>query len=447
MPLEYSSAFNYTGYFLRCSAFLDEHRWIFEHSNTKFVQAGVLDVLLDRTWIQDFKSTTNEELNQIPLGYVNEEWSASFKQFLHMAGSLLVKYEQKNCSSGKGGAFKGVSPKKLYEIENLTAVIGEVCVGSEVLLDFGSGLGYLSQNLHLKHDFKVLGLEGDSYRVSAAQQRQLKLFPESHEHVKYIQHFIEENSFEQIRNIMATEFSEPHPVSYAIVGLHACADLSITAIKMFLSNDSITSLVIMPCCYHKLVPQDESCTNFMNIPISSQLKEVLKDVGNFLGRPFLRLGCQQTSARWNIMTSDQHVAHGQAMFERSLVESIVGTGQLVTVNKHTSRDGSRNLLDRYQLCDHSDSKCCKPWTDAHRMKLDELSSKYPNGGQLSEYLTCLQTCLQSICENLILLDRMCYIETETALKGINVRSNLVKLVNDNLSPRCFVIVAEKSKNR
>lgn len=145
MPLEYSAhSFNYVDYFQRATAFLSEHRWIFEQSNTKFVQAGILDAF-PRTWIQDFKRANNEELNQIPLGYVNEAWCDDFKQFLRSVDSLSVEYERK-CDSldGNPATVKGISPKKLYEIRNLTSLIGDICEPSETLLDFGSGLVSIS---------------------------------------------------------------------------------------------------------------------------------------------------------------------------------------------------------------------------------------------------------------------------------------------------------------
>nr|XP_029734389.1 protein RRNAD1-like [Aedes albopictus] len=439
MPIEYSAHFfNYEDYFRRSAEFLGRHRWIYEQSNTKFVQAGILDAL-PRTWIDDFRRASNEELNQMPLGRVNEAWCNDLKQFLRTVDSLRVECERKCDSCGENSKMiKGISPKKLYEIQNLTSLIGEVCDRNETFLDFGSGLGYLSQSLHSVYQCRVLGLEGDRYRVQAAQQRQTKFFRDSMKQVKYAQHFIEEDTFERIQESLKSEFPEESNLApLAIVGLHACADLSISAIKMFLLNDSISKLVIMPCCYHKLT-FDSNGTMFKNFPLSDQLKDALEREPNFIGRPFLRLGCQQTSARWKTMTAEEHVSHGLAMFERSLMEAIIESGQRVTKRKDTS---SSILLETYQLCDETGTRL--EWNDRHRKRLEELCNKYSEGGQLAEYLTCLQTCLQPICENLILLERMCYIETEARRRNISIRSKLVKFANDNLSPRCFVITAEK----
>lgn len=247
----------------------------------------------------------------------------------------------------------------------------------------------MSQNLNQKHHFKVLGIEGDEYRVRTSIQRQNQLFPNSISKVKFVQHFIETESFEFIKQAAETKLENIIDQNYAIIGLHACADLSIAAIKMFLAHEPVTKLVIMPCCYHKLKPENEECTAFSNIPLSDQLREALAQVPNFLGRPFLRLGCQQTAARWANLTEQEHTTHGKAMFERSLVEAILSQGENVTTNK-TNRN-SRDVLERFTVQREGQDRS---WSDEHREKLKIWMEKYPQGSKLAEYLTCLQNCLQ-----------------------------------------------------
>ncbi|XP_058830168.1 methyltransferase-like protein 25B [Topomyia yanbarensis] len=446
MSFKFSEQFNFREYFRQCTGFLIQYMWIFENSNTKFVQAGVLD-RLPNSWVCDLNSTTTKELNQIPLGYIKEGWSNEFKQFLSTLVFLAVSYERVNYSITKAPLLKGVSPKKLYEIENLTMVIAAMCTPDEILLDFGSGLGYLSQNLNLKHDFTVLAIEGDAYRVAASEQRQSKLFPKSTNNVKFIQHFITDTSFGYLSASASSLFPQMRHGKFTIVGLHACADLSPAAIKMFLLNESVTKLAIMPCCYHKLKPSDEGCSKFEHIPLSNQLRDVLKLGENFLGRPFLRLGCQQTCARWQLQTEAQHDSHGKTMFERSLVEAVLDEGQFVTAAKTPPDQLPVNAYKKYLLHNNSNPANVCSWTEEHIKRYKQLLNKYNNGAKLAEYLTCLQTCLQPICENVILLDRICYIREEADKRNITVRLNVVKLANDKLSPRCFIIKAEKIPHR
>ncbi|XP_055538834.1 uncharacterized protein LOC129726162 isoform X2 [Wyeomyia smithii] len=394
MSLVFGEKFDFVEYFEQCALFLTQNKWIFETANTKFVQAGILESI-PKLWISDLDSVTVEELNQIPLGYVNESWSEEFCSFLDTLRRLTVNYDRLEAYTAKEPRIKGVSRKKMYEIENLTSVVGKICDQNEFLLDFGSGLGYFSQNLFSRHNFTVLGIEGDSYRVAESQRRQSILFPGSYNFVQFHQHFIERNSLEYLRTTVTATFKHKTEPNLAIVGLHACADLSIAAINMFLSEESVTKIVIMPCCYHKLKPANDDCTIFHNFPVSDQLREILsKSSCSFIGRPFLRLGCQQTSARWQTMSQEQHELHGKSMFERSLAEAILDVGEFVKVNKLNADE--KDLLRKFSLFHESDATTSIPWTTKHIERYNKLAAKYPRGDRLAEYLTCFQTCLQSV---------------------------------------------------
>ncbi|XP_055626756.1 methyltransferase-like protein 25B isoform X2 [Toxorhynchites rutilus septentrionalis] len=260
----------FTEYFTRCSIFLDEYKWIFQHANTKFVEAGTLD-RIPADWIRDMSSASVKEFNEIPFGYINEGWCDDFKKFLLSVRDLSVLFKYVNFLDLNYARLKGIGPKKLYEIENLTAIIANTCKGDEIIWDFGSGLGYLSQNVHLKLRLPVMGIEGDPYRVEASLQRQTKYFPDSINSVKFVQHFIQPDSFSFLEATSTSLLPKDRIPKYALVGLHACADLSVTAIRMFLRNEPITKLIMMPCCYHKLKPENHDCTSFYNIPTFSSI--------------------------------------------------------------------------------------------------------------------------------------------------------------------------------
>lgn len=53
--------------------------------------------------------------------------------------------------------------------------------------------------------------------------------------------------------------------------------------------------------------------------------------------------------------------------------------------------------------------------------------------------------LQSISENLIFLDRLLYVKEEAVKLQLNVTVSVKKIVKEDISPRCFVIIAEKNK--
>lgn len=56
---------------------------------------------------------------------------------------------------------------------------------------------------------------------------------------------------------------------------------------------------------------------------------------------------------------------------------------------------------------------------------------------LFQIITAFQTAIQCICENLVLLDRVLLI------KEMGMEGGAIKVVKDELSPRCFALVARK----
>lgn len=132
------NTFDYRKYFEVCATFLAQYKWIFENSNIRFVQAGVLDYF-PTSWIAAMQGCTTEELNQIPLGYISKNWGGSFVQFLEARNKICIEFEIVDCTK-TNEKIKGVSPKKQYEIDNLTAIICDKCNHlDEILLDVGSG--------------------------------------------------------------------------------------------------------------------------------------------------------------------------------------------------------------------------------------------------------------------------------------------------------------------
>ncbi|XP_052859612.1 uncharacterized protein LOC128266863 [Anopheles cruzii] len=445
MVFRYSSEadFDYVAYFEQAVDFLHHFKWIFCFSNTQFVRKRVLDKIPPE-WIDNLDSASNEEFNRIPLGYVADSWCDSLRSFLARRNRLLIEYDHHDSGVSVSKPRKGIGHKKWYEIESLSSFIGKV-IDERTVVDFGSGLGYLSQHIHEQHRLKVLGIEGSKQLVETSQCRQKELYPTSKDAVQFVDHFITEDSFPYIEHQILDRFSADLPLPLAIVGLHACADLSITAVRHFLHCPSVRELIIMPCCYHRMKPLADGET-FVNVPVSNELRMAMangkKDI---ICRSFLRLGCQQTAARWKGTTSEDHLQHGRTMFQRGLVDAILESGESVKMLKGKPRVPSETTMDtifqRFALqkdCDGPTS-----WTESHRERLTILLRRYPGGDRISEYLECLQTCLQAICENLILLDRMCYLEGMSDKHGTRIRRNLIRLRDDGLSPRCFIFYAAK----
>lgn len=237
--------------------------------------------------------------------------------------------------------------------------------------------------------------------------------PAATKSVIYQQHFINADSNTYI-NALASELAVSNGCleveTISIIGLHACADLSINAMRLFLKMSQVRCLHIMPCCYHKLESTahvDGDCDHilFANFPLSAALRKSIKTTNKnaFLNRPFLRLACQQTSSHWEPdRTVDAHEENGYRMFMRALAEAVLHTTELLKPKKNISPVPKypitfAQLKGRFQLFSKK-SGVSMEWNSTHEAKFVELCLKYPDtqGPRLAEALTCLQTSMQVI---------------------------------------------------
>lgn len=246
---------------------------------------------------------------------------------------------------------KGISQKKRHEIQRLSAEIRSLCDGIDkpIIVDLGCGLGYLSQLLHLQFGYRVLGIEADAGRVQSARQRQAQYFPASLNRVCYTELFVQNiaEAAQHIRHecqrLFDADGRSAQPPTIAIVGLHACAALSVTAAQLFVHMPEARVLSIMPCCYHKMCEADSSPDSGGGrhhrprhdcIPLSGSMRRSVSAerwLRTVVNVPFLRLASQQGASRWRRQTAEQHAEHGAAMWERALLQAVLAEGNPYTI--------------------------------------------------------------------------------------------------------------------
>lgn len=178
-----------------------------------------------------------------------------------------------------------------------------------------------------------MGLEGDKEKFKLAISRQGKLHPHSKPYVKFEEFFVTDKSAEEIRILLEKHF---HAIDECVlVGLHACADLSITVLRLFLQLEFVKALVVMPCCYHRLqgIKISEDREQFPNFPASETLKEVHEkfEGDNFLRSYFLRLACQQASARVVDITEEKKEERITNWLLRATLEEVANKGELMSI--------------------------------------------------------------------------------------------------------------------
>lgn len=184
----------------------------------------------------------------------------------------------------------------------------------------------------------MLAIEGDPNKVAIAKKNQRQKYPDSiiGNSVRYVEHFITENSSESLSELLNEFDSELTSTTVAraccITGLHACADLSITILELFTQLEFAKSLVIMPCCYHRLQmlanDDDDGREIFKYFPVSNLMKLLFDefDASRFMRKPFLRLACQQTIYSFSEMSYEEHQIHAQNLLYRAILQDVAEQG-------------------------------------------------------------------------------------------------------------------------
>lgn len=226
-----------------------------------------------------------------------------------------------------------LSKKKIHEILHFAPLIHNICQEqsfTKCILDVGCGLGYLSHLLNEKYQYKVLGIDCSTKYIHLAYKNQEKFHKMSKNDVIFREHYINESSLATLDNSIRENFGEAAS-NVCMVGLHACADLSITVLDLFSKLDSVNSLIIMPCCYHrlKLKQKKNNLEYFEHFPASNILKELFNEfsAAGFIRTPFLRLACQQTATAYNKMTQEELNQQSRDMLYRAILQKLAVEGR------------------------------------------------------------------------------------------------------------------------
>lgn len=88
----------------------------------------------------------------------------------------------------------------------------------------------------------------------------------------------------------------------------------------------------------------------------------------------------------------------------------------------------------------------RPWSEKHLQLFNVYSGKYPKGPSLAELLTALQTTVQEICENVVLVDKLAFVREHQQQHHRRFKCELTKIFQDIVSPRCYALVIDKSQD-
>ncbi|WVZ91226.1 hypothetical protein U9M48_037426 [Paspalum notatum var. saurae] len=323
------------------AAFLRGHRPLLEAHVVNFFEDKLWE-LVDAEWMECLRREPVESLLKLPSGCVQDHWPATLQEFVLTARSLVIPREQKPPQSFVSDIHvasigtvlaQGMNSKKKHEIENLAAVVHAIAksCGAKIVVDVGSGQGYLAQALSFEYQLPVVAIDASSHHASVTIARAERI--KKHYAAKCVGkqlltvprtvtcHVLSSDTLATVTldackddhgqhlgetNAACTKKSpqiqEPTQSSSPLIlaGLHACGDLSVNMLRAFVSCKQVKALVSVGCCYNLLSEDSYKDTNTCSgFPMSkaAKLSELV------LGKSIRDLACQ-SAERWRSLTVD-----------------------------------------------------------------------------------------------------------------------------------------------
>ena len=201
------------------------------------------------------------------------------------------------------------------------------------------------------------------------------------------------------------------------VGLHCCGPLTPNLLSIFPSLSMAPALILVSCCYHRMDPHSAS------FPLS----QALTSVSHLLPPPsrapyFLRLAANEGVERWLEQGEEEHSRHMVEVGKRAVLEMV-------------AEESGISLSRR-----RAGSTVCERWGVGEEVE-QEVERRLAELGEdlhLIEMLTGLQFLMQRVIEELVAMDRVCYLY-EWGIKKVN----LVRIFDGSISPRNIAICASK----
>ncbi|XP_037439378.1 protein RRNAD1-like isoform X1 [Triticum dicoccoides] len=318
------------------ASFLGRHRPLLEAHVVNFFKDRLWE-MVDADWMECLRREPVESLLMLPSGCVQDHWPSSLQEFILTARSLVLPREQKSPQSFLPNSrvasigtvlAQGMNSKKKHEIEALSGIVDAIARsrGAKTVVDVGSGQGYLAQALSFEYQLAVTAIDASSHHASVTNTRAERI--KKHYAAKCVEkqqfkvprtvtchvlssdtlaavtldacqddhgeHITETNNCNQsIPQIEQPNHSIPQLV---LAGLHACGDLSVNMLRVFVSCEQVQALVSVGCCYNLLSEDTDTCPGF---PIS----KAAKSSKLVLGKSIRDLACQ-SAERWRNLTKE-----------------------------------------------------------------------------------------------------------------------------------------------
>ncbi|KAF2348087.1 Methyltransferase domain [Trinorchestia longiramus] len=168
--------------------FAAEFSWLYDFHGTQILDCGVLQSL-PPDWMSTLAALDAGQLNEIAECQSRSEYPSTMQRFLQLCSKLSIHQLLPDVMDDlPEWKVVGVGQKKRYEVPRLTRLVAEVQQRtlSQVVLDIGSGLGYVDSLLHHELGVRVLGVESQPQRVLSARARHVRECGVDCPHLQYL---------------------------------------------------------------------------------------------------------------------------------------------------------------------------------------------------------------------------------------------------------------------
>ncbi|KAM3254100.1 hypothetical protein ACQJBY_047926 [Aegilops geniculata] len=297
------------------ASFLGRHRPLLEAHVVNFFKDRLWE-MVDADWMECLRQEPVESLLMLPSGRVQDHWPSSLQEFILTARSLVLPREQKSPQS----------------IEALSGIVDAIARsrGAKTVVDVGSGQGYLAQALSFEYQLAVIAIDASSHHASVTNTRAERI--KKHYAAKCVEkqqfkvprtvtcHVLSSDTLAAVTldacqddhgehitetnncNQSSPQDEQPnHSIPQLVLaGLHACGDLSVNMLRVFVSCEQVQALVSVGCCYNLL---SEDCHEDTDTCPGFPISKAAKSSKLVLGKSIRDLACQ-SAERWRNLTKE-----------------------------------------------------------------------------------------------------------------------------------------------
>ncbi|GAU97606.1 hypothetical protein RvY_08876-2 [Ramazzottius varieornatus] len=323
------------------------------------------------------------------------------------------------------------------------------------VIDFGCGKGYLSALLTLRHSINVIGLESNESTVSSAMSRFRKIskqWPVLKKRLTAPEYVVKETPGTfcvlpcTVRRDLNSDSYLEKPETYLLCGLHTCGSLGNDIAEVFVQNERNLGLCFVGCCYHYMEEEfdrRQPCDGHSMFPLSAYLRR--KQF--FFGKNTRMLASQSVDrtlreGRKRLDVSARSLFF-RALLQILLVRSILPdkTDNLERCDPDEVRVGRIPVDLQTSFSEYAEKagKICGFPAAVLGPECEEVFQQFKSVEVHMKIVNLLRIVLGACVEQVMLLDRLCYLEEQEGIAEVG----LIAMFDPVVSPRSWAICARK----